>query len=487
MHRILFVIWIVGVIIAFVYIMRRNIKFSASLKKYTDVENPRLLQLFERCKVFFGIKKDIKLIQTNEIYSPAFVCMIRPYILLPANIMEKLSEEEIEYVLLHELTHYKNRDVYINWITCFFKILHWFNPIIWYGFYHMQQDCEIACDHSVLSYLEAHEYSDYGRTIIRVLETFPSPAVASFIKGIGSTGDCIRRRIYSIVDFKKDNRKIKLKELVVSFFIGCALLTSPKTTSNMTVFSQEVDLTQEIVQEDLSKYFKGYEGTFVMLDIKKGQYYIFNEEMSNKKASPFSTFKIVSALIGLETGEIEDENTVIKWDGINYPFEDWNRDHTLASAFQHSTNWYFQKANQQVTLREMREYINTLNYGNKKVEGDVNTFWFGGSLEISAFQQVEFLKNFYTYAMPFSSENIDSVKKAIQLGSNEGSILYGKTGTSMINNKSILGWFIGYVERGSDVYIFATRIEGEDEANGYSARNITFKILEDKKIFTINL
>ncbi|SNS96464.1 bla regulator protein blaR1 [Anaerovirgula multivorans] len=486
-YRILFIIWLAGVIAITVYLVIQHIKFLKWSRKCSDINCFDLLQLFEECKTLLNIKKHINLIETNEIRSPAFFGMIRPCILLPVNITEKLGLKKAKYILLHELIHYKNRDVYINWIICFLKIIHWFNPIIWYGFYHMQQDREIACDSYVLSYLETYEYRDYGRTIIAVLEEFPSPIATSFIMGIGSTSGCIKRRIYSIMDFKKDNRKIKLKELAISFFIGCILLTNPETASTMTNYSQQIDPTKEIIQEDLSRYFEGYEGTFVMMDMKEEQYHIFNEEMINKKVSPYSTFKILSALIGLETGRLEDENTVIKWDGTNYPFEDWNRDHTLASAFQYSTNWYFQKANQYVTLQQMKEYINILNYGNKRVEGDVETFWIGGTLEISPFQQVEFLKDFYTYEIPFTSENIDIVKKTIQLGSDGTSILYGKTASSMINDKSILGWFIGYVERGDDVYFFATKIEGNDEADGRRARNITLKILEDKKIFSINL
>lgn len=99
------------------------------------------------------------------------------------------------------------------------------------------------------------------------------------------------------------------------------------------------------------------------------------------------------------------------------------------------------------------------------------------------------LRKFYDYQLPFSKRNIDIVKEIIVLSENNGTRLSGKTGLGLKANsdKYINGWFVGYVEKDGNVYIFATNIEASNEteksASGEGAKEITLKILKDKSIF----
>lgn len=95
--------------------------------------------------------------------------MRRPRLLIPYGIINKLSEEEKRYVFLHELAHLKRKDNLINWIMVLVQALHWFNPIVWYAFYKMREDCEVACDADVLSLLNPAEHKKYGETIINLI------------------------------------------------------------------------------------------------------------------------------------------------------------------------------------------------------------------------------------------------------------------------------------------------------------------------------
>lgn len=249
-----------------------------------------------------------------------------------------------------------------------------------------------------------------------------------------------------------------------------------------------VPKSDKTVLEDLSKYFTGYEGCFVLYDKEKSEYTIYNEPKSKKQVPPCSSFKIVNSLIGLETKVVEDENTVFKWDGTNYPIESWNKDHTLKSAVANSVVWYFQRLASQVGKERMQEYIDRVNYGNRDISGGITEFWLQSSLKISPMEQVGILKQFYDYKLPFSKRNIDIVKSIILLSNENGVRLSGKTGSGPIlsSDKYVNGWFVGYVEKGQNVYIFATNIEAngktDKNAGGNEAKEITLKILKDKKL-----
>jgi beta-lactamase class D len=83
------------------------------------------------------------------------------------------------------------------------------------------------------------------------------------------------------------------------------------------------------VKEDLDKYFTAdnTRGCFALLSNSTGNITVYNLERYRDSAYlPASTFKIVNSLIGLQTGGIESDSMVIKWDGVKRPCEQWNRD-----------------------------------------------------------------------------------------------------------------------------------------------------------------
>lgn len=267
------------------------------------------------------------------------------------------------------------------------------------------------------------------------------------------------------------------------FMIGCSANLEeenpPKSVEPSEPAVTDPDSKAETTQiEDLSRYFTGYDGTFVLFDKSLGEYTIYNELKSEKRLPPCSTFKIVNSLIGLETGVIQDENTLYKWDGKKRSVEEWNKDHTLASAIKVSAVWYFQELARNVGAEKMQYYLDKTDYGNKDISGGIDQFWLQSTLEISPMEQVEMLRKLYDYQLPFSKRNIDIVKAILIDSEEDGVVFSGKTGSG----GNVNGWFVGYVERGGHVYFFATNIEGEKQVSGAKAKEITKSILKDKKL-----
>ena len=57
---------------------------------------------------------------------------------------------------------------------------------------------------------------------------------------------------------------------------------------------------------------------------------------TEQEVSPYSTFKIISTLIGLHNDIIKDETSTMNYDGTQYPNPEWNENLTLQKAFQTS-------------------------------------------------------------------------------------------------------------------------------------------------------
>jgi beta-lactamase class D len=213
------------------------------------------------------------------------------------------------------------------------------------------------------------------------------------------------------------------------------------------------------IRSDFKKYYNRYqvEGSFVLYDNNAKEYIIYNQPQINQKFIPASTFKICNSLIGLETGVIKDENFMIRWDSIKRS-PAWNKDHTLKTAFEVSAVWYYQELARRVGGEKMKFWLDKAEYGNADTSGGIDRFWLSGGLRITPEQQIEFLKRLHDDKLPFSQRSMDIVKKIMIVKDTAGYIMRAKSGWSHQDGKDI-GWYVGYVESGDNVYYFANCVQ----------------------------
>ncbi|KPB06693.1 beta-lactamase [Bacillus sp. CHD6a] len=227
---------------------------------------------------------------------------------------------------------------------------------------------------------------------------------------------------------------------------------------------------------DIEGLFNGKEGTMVLKNLKNEQVYVYNKERSKERFTPESTFKIANALIGLETSAVRDEYEVKRWDGVGRQFENWNRDHSLASAMRESAIWYYQDLARTIGKAEMQENVNKMNYGNQDISGGIDTFWLDSSLEISAFEQTCFIEKLVEEELPFTEKNIKTVKRMMIQDEQDVYTIHGKTGTRLSDMR--LGWYVGFIENEKGIWVFAVNIDG----SGTEAKNIAVEVLKEKDI-----
>jgi len=236
-----------------------------------------------------------------------------------------------------------------------------------------------------------------------------------------------------------------------------------------SLFSQNSKLELKIEFINLNQHYKSFAGSFVLLDLKSGDYKIYNDSISKTRYSPCSTFKIANSLIGLESGVAMDENYIIKYDSIKNPsepwmlekepFKYWMQDHTLKTAIKNSVVWYYQEMARRIGKENMTKHLNQMDYGNNDISSGIDNFWLCGSLKVSAREQVDFLNKLYKKQLPgFSSKNVEIVKSIMLYESNRKYKLYGKTGGGDCWENKVVGWFVGFVETDAAKYAFAMNI-----------------------------
>lgn len=239
-------------------------------------------------------------------------------------------------------------------------------------------------------------------------------------------------------------------------------------------------------RDDFKKYYDQFkvEGSFVLYDQNNDKFIFCNQLQFKEQYSPASTFKICNSLIGLETGVIKDENFIIPWDSLVRPNSKWNQDHDLKLAFKNSTVWYYRELARRVGGEKMKFWLDKAQYGNADTSGGVDLFWLKGGLRVTPEQQIDFLKRLHDNKLPFTKRTVDIVKNIMITKDTLDYVVRAKTAWSD-EEKRIVGWYIGYVEKNNNVYYFANCIQSTDLDNGDFARariEIAYRILDDLKV-----
>ena len=234
---------------------------------------------------------------------------------------------------------------------------------------------------------------------------------------------------------------------------------------------------------DYSEAFGGLNGCAVVFDPQEQVCRFYNKTLCETAVSPCSTFKIVSALMGLKYHVLENENSTMGYDGTHYGNTAWNQDLSLKDAFQSSCVWYFRKVIDQVGQERVKEELTALDYGNCNISEwagsginpgeELNGFWLASSLKISPYGQVRVLSDIFEGRTGFSPEHVKIVKNIM---SADGGGIYGKTGTGTKGQ----AWFVGFSESEEKRTYFAVYLEDTDnreQVSSKKAKEIALKII----------
>lgn len=462
---VLFTIWISGTVLMLIRILYGIYAIHRFYKNASPAAALMQSDTLHGCRTLLHINRFVEIRTSEDLQSPAAMGIFRPCILLPADF----KEAHIPHILLHELVHCKHQDALLNLVMQLFLAFNWHNPLVWYAVKQMECDRELCCDSFVLKILDKQGQTAYGRTLIDCAADRAFPAV-----GIKQTVAPLYRRISQIASFDAPKASCKrISWVILAVMVLAASVLAP-SASALTDRSFKPEKNRKIRYENLKPYFEGSDGCFVLYDLNQDSYTVYNKEAAFTRVSPDSTYKIYSSLLALESGF--QEASYQKWDGTIYSLEAWNQNQNLHTAMSRSVNWYFQALDEKSGKRQLQEFYDFIGYGNCDLSGGLSRYWMESSLKISPMEQVMLLADFYENKWEFKGKTITALKAALQISGG----LFGKTGTGMVDGKTINGWFVGYTEAPSGPQFFALNLRGKDGASGSRAADIARHILSDK-------
>src|SRR5262245_15960397 len=149
-YCVLTALWLVGVAVCFARWGWRRRRFAAVAHAGEKVEAGREAAMLEDLKSRLNVKRQVGLIVSSSFAEPGVWRALRPLIVLPRGLAERLSDGELESVLKHELFHVKRFDNLFGSLQMFVCCLFWFHPLVWLIDRRLIGERELICDERVI-------------------------------------------------------------------------------------------------------------------------------------------------------------------------------------------------------------------------------------------------------------------------------------------------------------------------------------------------
>lgn len=201
----LWVVWLLGAVAMLAWKFTKYVQFHRQLhiahKKVTGAD---MLAVLYDCRRELRIKQQIPLYQNSLAPTPMLLGLLRPAIVLPDRTYR---EDELRYIFLHELTHYKRRDLWYKWLMQAAHCVHWFNPALLWVAKKLDRACELSCDEAVIRTMNAKEKQGYGNILIAMSASGAYKHTVG-MKAMGEEKRYLKERLTAIMNSGKRKSKM---------------------------------------------------------------------------------------------------------------------------------------------------------------------------------------------------------------------------------------------------------------------------------------
>src|SRR4029077_2528611 len=106
----------------------------------------QLRMFVQKIAVRMDIRKPVYVWMSEMVSSPVTIGYLKPMVLVPMAAVNHLTTQQIEAVLLHELSHIKRYDYFINLLTRLIQTVLYFNPFVKAFVRIFEREREKSCD-----------------------------------------------------------------------------------------------------------------------------------------------------------------------------------------------------------------------------------------------------------------------------------------------------------------------------------------------------
>ena len=246
------VLWLWVAVSLVLWNVWRLLRYRRLIEQAGNKVNSRLQQIAEEEARLAGIGGEIRLLASPLAQSPMLVGFFRPTILLPS---EHLPDGNARFILAHELTHFRRKDLWKKLLFLMVRCAHWFNPIVYLLNRDFSRWLETSCDEQVVSSLDRDQRKEYGRLLI---DCAPASRYAGpkLYVSLASCRYKLKRRISIMLNSDKKSRSLLGLVLAVALVVGCLATTALAASVDNDNGTDDFALSFRVEQNDIIKAYK---------------------------------------------------------------------------------------------------------------------------------------------------------------------------------------------------------------------------------------
>jgi uncharacterized protein (TIGR03435 family) len=173
---------------------RRWHRVATIVRTAPFIETGRELDALRRVEQAADIRRPLPLRITDAPLEPGAFGILRPVLVWPRSLSERLSDTQIDAILAHELAHVQRHDNVTALVHMAVQAAFWFHPLVWWIGSRLIDERERACDEYVTECGTDRQL--YAESILKVCEFHVESPLACVA---GVTGSDLKKRIEAIM------------------------------------------------------------------------------------------------------------------------------------------------------------------------------------------------------------------------------------------------------------------------------------------------
>jgi uncharacterized protein (TIGR03435 family) len=221
--EVLTVTWLIGLLVVLARWRIRWRRVAAAVREGESLRTGREVEILRRLEQIEirGIRRPIEIILTRGSIEPGIFGLVRPVLMWPRGISERLDDAHVEAVLAHEVWHVRQGDNLTAAIHMLVEAAFWFYPMVWWLGRRLAEERERSCDEEVVSLYSRPDV--YAESILKVCE-FCVEAPLTCVSGVTSS-DLKKRIVYIMTE--RVGRKLNLTRKLLLATAGLMAVAVP--------------------------------------------------------------------------------------------------------------------------------------------------------------------------------------------------------------------------------------------------------------------
>ncbi|MBN1125019.1 MAG: hypothetical protein JXA82_08425 [Sedimentisphaerales bacterium] len=239
-NGIFFSLWVVACTGLGILVLQRTwaVRRLASQSRKADSS---LMHLLESCRKRMDIRQNVNIRITSALSTPGVYGIFRPVILIPLHVRKRMSMQDLEVIVVHELAHVQRGDLWIKLLQTILQVVYFYNPLLWLANTTIRKIREQAVDETVLVILGKQAGMQYPHTLIQVAKlAFDRPVLGLRLIGVMESKGLLTERI-KIMVHKPNPQSARLGLVGLTILTALAVFLLPMARAqNSTAPAKEV-------------------------------------------------------------------------------------------------------------------------------------------------------------------------------------------------------------------------------------------------------